>query len=197
MGKIFCLMGKSSSGKDTVFRELKDDISLELKPIVSYTTRPKRAEEAHGVEYFFVNFKDLKTYREKGVLIEERVYHTTKGDWYYFTVDDGQVDFRDNYIIITTLESYIGISKYYGTSRVIPVYINIDDRLRLERAINRESTQQNPDYNEVCRRFIADNIDFSEKRLLEAGISKYYSNTYLRDCVDLIKSDIKKHINKC
>ena len=43
MGKIFCLMGKSSSGKDTIFRDLLKEKDLKLKPIVSYTTRPMRA----------------------------------------------------------------------------------------------------------------------------------------------------------
>ena len=54
MGKIFCLMGKSSSGKDTIFKELKDDTDLNLKPIISYTTRPKRVSETQGIEYFFI-----------------------------------------------------------------------------------------------------------------------------------------------
>ena len=35
MGKIFCLMGKSSSGKDTIFKELNEDKDLDLKPIIS------------------------------------------------------------------------------------------------------------------------------------------------------------------
>ena len=32
MGKIFCLMGKSSSGKDTIFKKIRDDKELNLKP---------------------------------------------------------------------------------------------------------------------------------------------------------------------
>ena len=55
MGKIFCLMGKSSSGKDTVFKLLKEDKELKLKPVIPYTTRPKRNNEINGVEYYFIN----------------------------------------------------------------------------------------------------------------------------------------------
>ena len=52
MGKMICLMGKSSSGKDTIYKHLMEDPRLSLRPIVPYTTRPIRAGEQNGVEYF-------------------------------------------------------------------------------------------------------------------------------------------------
>lgn len=52
MGKIVYLMGKSSSGKDTVFKELMKEGTMDLRTIVPYTTRPIRAGEENGVEYF-------------------------------------------------------------------------------------------------------------------------------------------------
>ena len=53
MGKIVYLMGKSSSGKDTIFKELMKEGTMDLRTIVPYTTRPIRAGEENGVEYFF------------------------------------------------------------------------------------------------------------------------------------------------
>ena len=53
MGKIYYMMGKSSSGKDTLFKEVKQAMP-ELKTITLYTTRPIREGEHNGVEYFFV-----------------------------------------------------------------------------------------------------------------------------------------------
>lgn len=52
MGKIICLMGKSSTGKDTIYKHLLSDRRLGLKKIVPYTTRPIRNGERDGVEYF-------------------------------------------------------------------------------------------------------------------------------------------------
>ena len=52
MGKIFYLMGKSSSGKDTIYKELLQGFP-KMKRIVLYTTRPRREGECDGVEYFF------------------------------------------------------------------------------------------------------------------------------------------------
>ena len=42
MGKMLYLMGKSSTGKDTVYRKLMEWKQLELKRVVPYTTRPIR-----------------------------------------------------------------------------------------------------------------------------------------------------------
>ena len=49
MGKIYYMMGKSSSGKDTLYKELMQRLP-ELKPLVLYTTRPMREGERNGVE---------------------------------------------------------------------------------------------------------------------------------------------------
>ena len=60
MGKIYCIMGKSSTGKDTLFKKILGDESLSLKTIVPYTTRPVRAGEKNGVEYFFCDEKKVE-----------------------------------------------------------------------------------------------------------------------------------------
>lgn len=191
MGKIFCLMGKSSSGKDTIFKEIKQDRDMNLKPIISYTTRPKRNNETNGVEYYFINEEILNTYIKQGKVIEKREYDTVNGKWYYCTLDDGQIDLdKNNYLLIVTLEAYKKLRDYFGEERIIPFYINVEDGIRLERALKRERSQQNPNYEELCRRFLADNMDFSLDKLRGCGISKFYDNEYLKECIDNIKSDI-------
>ena len=188
MGKIFCLMGKSSSGKDTIFSILKEKVRL--KPIVSYTTRPMRKNEVDGREYFFINEEKLKEYDEAGKIIERRVYHTIYGPWHYATNDDGQIKEDENYIVIVTLEAYINLIKYFGEERIVPIYVCVEDGLRLERALKREQQQAKPNYEELCRRFLADNGDFSEENLREAGVEHYYENKELNECVEEIMKDI-------
>ncbi|WP_297132233.1 guanylate kinase [Terrisporobacter sp.] len=191
MGKIFCLMGKSSSGKDTIFKELKDDRDLNLKPIISYTTRPKRVSETQGIEYFFIAKDKLDELEKDNKVIEKRVYHTVHGDWYYCTINDGQIDLdRNDYLLITTLESYKSLRDYYGNDKVHPLYVDIEDGIRLERALQREKKQANPNYNELCRRFLADNKDFSEENLSNLSINKSYVNEDLYECINTIKKDI-------
>lgn len=195
MGRIFCLMGKSSSGKDTIFNKLKSDKDLGLKVIIPYTTRPKRNNEIDGITYNFVTKSVLDKYESDGKIIEKRVYNTVKGDWYYCTIDDGNIDINKNqYIIITTLEAYRNLQKYFGKDKIIPLYINVDDGIRLERALEREKMQESPNYDELCRRFLADSMDFSSEKLEECEIEKYYNNIDLNQCILQIKNDILKAI---
>lgn len=191
MGKIFCLMGKSSSGKDTIFKEINEDKDLDLKPIISYTTRPKRINETNGVEYFFINKDELNKFEKENKVIEKRVYHTVHGDWFYGTINDGQIDLsRNNYLLITTLEAYESLRDYFGYDKVCPFYIDIEDGIRLERALEREKRQDKPNYDELCRRFLADNKDFSDENLSNLGINKFYINEDLESCINNIKKDI-------
>lgn len=191
MGKIFFVTGKSATGKDTIYKRLVEDKTLTLTTIVSYTTRPIRSNETDGVEYHFVTEDGLQSLKENGTIIEQRSYHTICGIWHYLTVNDGQFDQEDcNYILIGTLEQYEKIREYFGEERVVPIYIEVDAALRLIRSVQREQQQDNPKYAEVCRRFLADEEDFSEDNIKRLGITKRYDNVELEHCVTSIKQDI-------
>ncbi len=182
MGKIFCLMGKSASGKDTVYRKLMERSDLGLKPVIPYTTRPIRSGEKDGETYFFRTQKEAADMQAAGQVIEMRTYQTVHGPWSYFTADDGQIDLtRGSYLLIGTLEAYEKIRDHFGPEAVVPLYLWTDDGLRLLRALERERAQKEPKYAELCRRFLADEADFSEERLEEAGIEKRFENQGLEE----------------
>ena len=195
MGKIYCIMGKSSTGKDTLFKKILGDESLSLKTIVPYTTRPVRAGEKNGVEYFFCDEKKVEELEREGRIIELRAYDTIHGIWKYFTVDDGRIDLSaHSYLYIVTLEGYQKIQRYFGNSRVVPIYIEVEDGERLLRAIARERQQKTPQYEEMCRRFLADAADFSEEKLTEAGITRRFINKdmegTIREITEYIRRDM-------
>lgn len=193
MGKIYCIMGKSSTGKDTLYKRILEDDSLCLKRIIPYTTRPVRDGEKNGVEYYFCDEERVNELERMGKIIELRSYDTVHGIWKYFTVDDGQIQLADqSYLMIGTLESYRKIRSYYGADRVVPIYIEVEDGERLSRALNRERAQEHPKYEELCRRFLADAKDFSEEKLSEAGIEKRFENSSLDDTQAQIKAEILK-----
>ena len=196
MGKIYYLMGKSSSGKDTLFKKLIEDRKLFLKTIVGYTTRPMREGETEGVEYHFIDETSLRKLDADGKIIELRAYNTVHGIWKYLTVDDGQIDLEgdDKYLLIGTLESYEKVRSYFGKDNLVPLYITVDDGERLQRALDRERMQDTPKYAEMCRRFLGDEKDFSDKKLRELELKKYYQNDDFARCFDEIKNDILKTI---
>lgn len=193
MAKIFYLMGKSASGKDTIYKKIKEAFP-QLKPIVIYTTRPIREGEKEGVEYFFSDDERLQELQQEGKVIELREYNTVHGVWKYFTADDGQFDSENHLIAIGTLESYVKLKTYFGEQRLVPVYIEVEDSIRLERAISRERQQKTPKYEELCRRFLADAADFSEGKIAEAGIIYRFQNIEMEECVSNIAEFIRKEL---
>lgn len=194
MGKIFCVMGKSSSGKDTIYKRVLEREELGLKRIVPYTTRPIRKNEAEGVEYHFVDAERRDALMEQGKIIEIRSYHTIHGIWDYFTVDDGEIDLaHQDYLLIGTLDTYEKLRKYYGFQQICPIYIEVEDGVRLERALQRERKQTKPKYEEMCRRFLADQKDFSEDRIQALEITEVFQNDVLEDTVETVVEFIKAH----
>ena len=188
---MFFILGKSSSGKDTIFQKIKENNELGLKTVVGYTTRPMRENEVDGEEYFFVDRDRLEELKNDDKVIESRDYNTVHGIWSYFTVDDGQIDLdQDDYLYIGTLESYEQVRNFYGEDKVIPIYIEVEQGERLRRAVLREIEQSEPKYEELCRRFLADEQDFREEEINRLGIEKKYMNEDLDTCVDEIVKDI-------
>ncbi|MDE6712622.1 MAG: guanylate kinase [Lachnospiraceae bacterium] len=194
MGKLFYIMGKSASGKDTLYRILAGDRSLGLRLVIPYTTRPVRQGEQEGETYHFVDKVRLDEMRAQGRVIESRCYHTVHGDWYYFTADDGQIDLSSgDYLMIGTLESYEKTREYLGKDQVVPIYIEVEDGERLQRALNRERIQQEPKYQEMCRRFLADAEDFSEGQLERLEISRRFCNDMMERCLAEIRTFISDY----
>lgn len=182
-------MGKSASGKDTVYKRLLEDNRISLKTIVPYTTRPIRHEEKEGVEYHFVSHEKYEEMKMEKLVVESREYQTVHGVWSYFTAYDGQFskgNKEENFLMINTLEGYKQIREYFGEDKVVPLYIYVEDGIRLTRALKRERRQKKPKYAEMCRRFLADDADFSLEKLEQAGIDKFYDNEHIDRCMNEI-----------
>ncbi len=193
MGRIYYLLGKSATGKDTLYKEILKR-RPKLRTVTMYTTRPIREGETDGVEYFFTGREELERQLASGKVIESRTYQTIAGPWTYYTVDDGQFNVADDEscLMIGTLESYEKMCTYFESGKMVPVYIEVPDGIRLLRAVKREENQKKPNYREVCRRYLADEKDFSEENLERLGITKRYQNTDMEMCVEEILRDLDK-----
>ena len=105
--------------------------------------------------------------------------------------NDGQIDRENgNYLMMGTLESFERVRSFYGEESLVPLYIWVEDGIRLQRALDREKGQREPRYRELCRRYLADEEDFSEERLEQCGIKKYYDNEDLETCLAAIMGEI-------
>ena len=192
--KIIYIIGKSSVGKDTIYQILKK--KMNLKTYVMYTTRPIRTGEKNGIDYYYLKQEEMEKYINEidSKVMEYRTYNTVYGPWTYATIIDKQFESDNDLLMEGTLESYNAVRMYFENDKkinVIPIYIEVDDGIRLERALKREKEQENPKYEELCRRFLADSQDFSEEKIEESGIEKSFQNINLDDCVKEIIEYIK------
>lgn len=157
---IFCIMGKSGSGKSTIAKELfkRNDKFVQVK---TYTTRPRRDNESEAdSEYIFVTDELAKWYEKHDRLISKETYN----GWLYFIVDDGQIAYHDiDYIVTGTTERYFALRKFYGAENVTPIYIDVDDKTRILRSIQRQ------DLREVCRRF----LDEQDSQKMQPSFENY------------------------
>ena len=125
--KLYCIMGKSGSGKDTILERLLH-MRNDLTPIMTYTTRPQRPGEKNGKEYYFVTPQVFEKLKNNDSVIEYRRYNTTQGEWIYFMADDNQIDEKSDkkYIVINTIFGVRKLREKYGTN-VIPIHLWIND----------------------------------------------------------------------
>lgn len=98
--------------------------------------------------------------------------HASDGDWSYaVAVSEG--DLADGHrIVVGTLETVVRAREVLGNARVVPIYLEVSDRVRLSRAISREELSSKPNYYEICRRFLDEKDAYSDDKLIMSGIMR-------------------------
>ena len=195
MGKIVLFMGPSSSGKNIIKSRLIKDNKFALKEMIMSTTRPKRTGEVEGREYYFKTVEEMLELEKEGKIIERRTYDTAYGPWHYFTTSSS-IDLENyNYIGDNTLEGLDQFVKFYGIENIISILIKVDDGIRLQRALDREKREKTPKYQELCRRFLADSVDFSEENISKRPITSIiYNNSSLDNTMQEVEKVLKLNL---
>lgn len=147
--KIIALFGPSGSGKDTLAKALTEKEGI--YEIISCTTRPMREYEQEGIDYYFLTNEQFAEKVLDGSMLEA----TSFRDWFYGTPIEA---LNENKINVGVFNIQ-GIECLLKDNRldITPIYIACEDKIRLQRALNREL---NPDCEEICRRFLTDKQDF-------------------------------------
>lgn len=152
--KIIALFGKSGAGKDTIKKELLNVLDNSTG-IINNTTRPKREYEIDGVDYNFISVKEFT----KKILNNEMVEAACFNNWFYGTSIESLSKEKINIGVFSPQ----GINCLWSDSRlqILPIYIDVSDKTRLLRQLNRE---ENPNCTEICRRFSTDEKDFQDDK---------------------------------
>ena len=159
--QVIALIGMSGAGKDTMLKRTCEAHPLLFSPIVSCTTRPMRANEVAGVDYHFISIEEF-THK---VLAGDMLEATEFRNWFYGTPINSLAEDKINIGVFNPA----GVEALIGDPRlsVLPVKINCDDKVRLMRCLEREP---HPDCHEICRRFFADQEDFTKMELEEYAV---------------------------
>ena len=150
--KVIAICGKSASGKDTLLRLL-----LQLFPwlhkIVNSTTRPQRDYEVNGKDYYFLS---LEEFIEQDYIQNKMIETAQFREWYYGTSIEALKLNKINVGVFNPIGLY-NLTKRDDIDLYV-VYVNATDKERLLRSLMRE---ENPDVDEIIRRYLADKEVFS------------------------------------
>ncbi|MFR2314855.1 guanylate kinase [Terrisporobacter sp.] len=156
MRKLFALVGKSSTGKDTLIKYLSED--LELPIAISFTTRPKRKGETEGIEYRFINENDFLKMKSKKLIAEYTGYKVASNDIWYYGLTKEELE-QDEYVLVIVNPEGLKRLKQTYKDKVVGLHIKADPKTRIVRYLNRDNVDEKV-AEECCRRFLADQKDF-------------------------------------
>jgi guanylate kinase len=152
MYNIIAITGKSAAGKDRILREIAKTNNKNINIIVPTTSRPMRDYEVDGKDYHFIDEKEFFKKRATESFVE----CTTHRDWFY------GVEFQNlhPYKINVGAFNPIAIKQLAEREDVQLTIFKVEakDKTRLLRQLNREN---DPDCQEIVRRYSSDRLDFS------------------------------------
>ncbi|MBN1620933.1 guanylate kinase [candidate division WOR-3 bacterium] len=173
---IIAISGPSGAGKTTICRELRNSIKG-VDYIVSYTSRPKRADEKEGSDYFFITEEDFLSRVERKEFLEWAEVH---GFFYGTPLDQIDKSQKNDNISLLDLDVQ-GVSnllKIYPWA--VTVFILPPSPESLAKRLIRRGTEKREDFKK--------RIENAERELKKVNIYKYaVENDDVREAIDKIK----------
>ena len=151
--KIIALIGEAGSGKDRIMSEVLAARPALFNEIISCTTRPMREGEAEGINYYYLTEEEFIERLLDGQMLEA----TNFNGWYYGTSYEALRSDVPNIGVFNPAGIYALLEREdieLTVFRIITL-----SKTRLLRQLNRE---ENPNTNEIVRRFMTDTEDFAE-----------------------------------
>ena len=156
---IYCILGMSGAGKDTVVNELLKR-NKNLKKIIPTTTRPPREGEKDGVDYYFTDIATLAKHKDEYIALKSYMVWNSETHWYGIHKDE----LKNGNIIATNLDTCnILISEGYNAKGL---YLDVP-------------------FTELKRRLKIRNTNDEEiKRRLETDLEQYF---YVSELCSIVK----------
>ena len=121
-GKLIIISAPSGSGKSTIIGRIMQDESLQLAFSVSATTRPRRGQEVHGVDYYYLTLEEFEDKIANDELVE---YQEVYEGRYYGTLKsevERITSMGKNVVLDLDVLGGVNVKKMYG-DRAISIFI--------------------------------------------------------------------------
>jgi guanylate kinase len=154
--KVFCLVGPSGSGKDTLKNALK------LPHIVSYRTREQREGEEEGIDGYFISKKEFFSMKEQGFWIAETEY---AGNFYGITqgelleLEQSPLLYVVDWNGVETLRETFEKMEGYSQLQIVSIFINAP-RFDLEKRMIRQGRNE----KEIEARLLQHDLDYQVRK---------------------------------
>jgi len=184
---IVALFGKAGAGKDSILKEIIKQSPFIYHELVSVTTRPPREYEKDGVDYFFYTEDQYIQSKKDKMFLETSEFR----GWKYGTPKFALTDYKINIGVFNLSGIHQLLKLPQADYKVIPIFINCDDKERLLRQLNREKY---PDCAEICRRFKTDDSDFNQYDLDFPYFTVYNQNRSITTITEELLDWLSEHL---
>ena len=177
-GKLIIISAPSGSGKSTIIGRIMQDESLRLAFSVSATTRPRRGQEVHGVDYYYLTPEEFKQMIKIDELVEYqevyegRYYGTPKSEVERIT-GEGR-----NVVLDLDVLGGVNVKKMYG-NRAISIFIQPPSVEVLRERLIKRGTDSMED--------IKNRVDKAE---FEISIGPQFDHTVINDDLDTAVNEV-------
>lgn len=133
---IICIIGRTCSGKDTLVKKLCAEGS-NFSPIISFTDRPKRTDETHGVEHYFLkkeNFDELIEEKKDDIIAYTEIKKDDATEGYRYCALRNEFEEFGHNIYVIDPKGYKELKEKLPKVDIRSIYIYCPDEDRYARA---------------------------------------------------------------
>ena len=177
-GKLIIISAPSGSGKSTIIGRIMQDETLRLSFSVSATTRPRRGQEVHGVDYYYLTIDEFQRMIENDELVEYqevyegRYYGTPKSEVERITAEGRNV------VLDLDVLGGVNVKQMYG-DRALSIFIQPPSvEVLRERLIKRGTDSMEDIQNRV------------DKAEFEISIGPQFDYTVINDDLDTAINEV-------
>lgn len=193
--KLYCILGETGSGKNTIEKELEHFFNI----LVNTCTREIRPGEKEGKDYYYITLEKFNKKLESGEIAEfievetkETCGRKNKYGLYKSELKKAEKNIS---IISLPLDRYINLSTYILENKlkieVVPIYIKTDRQVRYEKLLERHQYDLDSHIKEIDRRMAVDDVLFKNIEKDIENLTVLQNNYDFNSLLEIVKHIVK------